>query len=311
MPPFKEPKKRGNTALPSGDPPERTTLQDEIEYVNLMVYGNPGSGKTTDLAHLAKLGPVVFINAEAGLKRTALRQFDLPLENIEIFPAKGQTLTFQALDDLFWEIKGKLDADPGAYVGVNWDSITEIHKILLEQVSHKEYDKAVRKAERAGIEPEIDQFFMDRAYYGVMTEQMRQLIRKYRDLPCHIGLSALPRRDLNEKTGDISYGPALTPALQTDLEGFVDIMCHTELDDDLEAYIGRFRQVGIKKAKDRFKMLPPVLIDPTFDRIISYVNGTLKEEDDPLQKPIIEQRKRRARRASSKTTNDDEGDDES
>lgn len=307
MPPFKE--KKGAVTAPTE---ERTLLSDEQDWVNMLMYGNPGSGKTTALAHLSKLGPVVFINAEAGLKRVALQKFNLPLENIEIFPAKGQTLSFESLDGLFWEIKAKLDADPGAYVGIIWDSITEIHKMLLEAVSKKEYDKALRKAERAGIEPDIDQFFMDRAYYGVMTEQMRQLIRKYRDLDCHVGFSALPRRDLNEKTGDISYGPALTPALQTDIAGFVDILCHTEIDDDLDRYIGRFRAVGIKMAKDRFGVLPPVLVDPTYDRIIAYVNGEIKEEDDPLQEPIREKAKRRARRAGSKSNDEkEEGDDES
>lgn len=308
MPPFS--KKTGVGAVAQVTAPTRGVLSDEKEFVNGLWYGNPGSAKTTCLAHLSKLGPIVFINAEAGIKATALRQFpDVRLDQIEVFPAKGQKLTYESLDQLFWELKAKLDDDPDAFAGVIWDSITEIHKMLLEAVSKKEYEKAIRKAEKQGIEPEIDEFFMDRSYYGVMTEQMRRLIRAYRDLPCHVGFSALPRRDLNEKTGDISYGPALTPALQTDLAGFVDILCHTEVDDDL--YIGRFREVGIKQAKDRFKMLPPVMVNPTYDRVIDYINGVIKEVDDPLQEPIRAKAKRRARRAGSKTQTDDTEDDES
>ena len=303
MPPFKGKKQEEVKEVQA-----RGLLADEEDFINLLMYGNPGSGKTTALAHLANLGPVIFINAEAGLKRVALQRFDIPLENIEVFPAKGQVLSFDTLDALFWEIRDKLDQNPDAYKGVIWDSITEIHKMLLEAVSKKEVEKAIRKAERQGIEPEVDPFFMDRSYYGVMTEQMRQLIRKYRDLPCHVGFSALPRRDLNEKTGDISYGPSLTPALQMDLAGFVDILCHCEVDDE-GLYLGRFREVGIKMAKDRFGVMPPVLVDPSYDRIIQYVNGELKEENDPLQDPIRERANRKARRKGRTTNNDQEDDD--
>jgi hypothetical protein len=253
-------------------------LSDQDDWVNILSYGEPGTGKTTAQAHMAKLGRVVYINAESGAKRRALAQFDIPLDRIEVFPAKGQIISFESLDDLFWELKDDVP------VGVVFDSVTEVHKLLLEQVTAREVEKTRRKQERAGLEPDVDPFFIDRSYYGVMTEQMRQLIRKYRDLPCHTAFTALPRRDQNDKTGEVTYGPALTPALATDLMGYVDLICHHTIEDGL--YCGTFVAKGIKVAKDRYRCLPPVLVNPTMDRIVAYIREELQAETDPEQKRL-------------------------
>jgi hypothetical protein len=37
------------------------------------------------------------------------------------------------------------------------------------------------------------------------------------------------------------------------------------------------------RAKDRFGVLPRVLAEPQFDRVVEYVQGKLTEDTDPLQ----------------------------
>lgn len=261
--------------------PSAATLR---EQANVLFYGDPGSAKTTNLATLANLGRTVHIDAESGVKPAAMRKRGIDLSNLEIYPDRnaGEAMTFDGLDDLYWEIKAELDEDPDAYSGIMWDSGTETAKLLLEGV----VSDAVAKADRKGMER--DPFFIDRGDWGVMTEQMRQLIRRYRDLPCHLGISALVRRDQDDD-GKVKYGPALSPALQSDLMGYVDIVCRCFTlevpgwGEHGEMFLGRVRAGGKFECKDRFDVLPTTMVEPTMERIIQYINGELDAESDPLQ----------------------------
>lgn len=255
----------------------RASLADVDDTLNVVFYGDGGSGKTTDLATMAHLGKILMINAESGIKAQALRKLSIPVENIEIINEP----TFPMLDTLFWELKSDLEKGACEYVGVCWDSLTEITKtVLTAQIARR-----VAKAERTG-RGSADPYFTDISDYGVMTEQMRTLVRRYRDLPIHWAASALERRDTDDD-GKVIYRPALTPAFSTDVYGYADMVIHTEVfegktgDDDI--YTGLTRPVGKYKAKDRFGALPRRMADPTFLRIIGYVSGQLAEDTDATQ----------------------------
>lgn len=259
--------------------PGRATLADDDEYVNALYYGKSGTGKTLAAAHMAKLGPVVFINAENGLKKRAAKQHGIDPSNVLIFPdpATDEELTFKAIEDLGWELKAELDDDPTRYAGIVWDSASEIHKVLLTTHANKMWEKAQRNGR------DRDRFFIDRPDYGVMTEQMRTLIQFYRDLPCHLAITALERRDQDDD-GKIQYAPAVTPALQADLIGWMDIIGHTYVETFKTGpeYRADFEPAGKYQAKDRFEALPRMLIDPFFDRIVGYVHDEINSDNDPV-----------------------------
>jgi hypothetical protein len=82
--------------------------------------------------------------------------------------------------------------------------------------------------------------------------------------------------------GRVVYMPAVTPGLQNDLIGWVDVVCHTDtiIVEGEEVYMGLFRNRGKFRGKDRFKVIPRQLVDPTFDRILQYVDGELVLDDD-------------------------------
>jgi hypothetical protein len=274
---------------PKPAPVARQTLADVREPINILYYGDGGTGKTTNLAMMANQGRVVYVNAEAGLKARPLRKLGVNVANIELFPNReaGERLDYDSLEALYWRMLAELDDNPEAYAGCVWDSVTEIHKALLDGV----VEGAVAKADRMG--KERDPFFIDIADYGVMTEQMRRLLRKFRDLPCHFGASALARR-MQDDDGAVTYGPAVTPALATDLHGYMDIVCYTEVVEVAgeEEFRGKFAPVGKVRGKDRFSALPKKgLVDPTFERIRAYVEEELGLEEDPVMAAARERRK--------------------
>jgi hypothetical protein len=218
---------------------------------------------------------MIFINAESGIKASPIRSFGIDTDQIDIHDA----IQFKELEELFWEIHNAATNDENPFIGVALDSVTEIQKKLLESV----VSTAVRKANRRGMER--DPWTVNREDWGVNTEQMRQLIRKFRDLPCHTGFACLERRDVDESDGSVAYGPAVTPALGSDLMGYVDLLCYcfTELREgsNQELYWGYFRPHGKYQAKDRFRLLPRRMLNPTFDRVIGYVRGEITTKTDP------------------------------
>jgi hypothetical protein len=270
------------------------SLADEQQYYKVLWYGDAGTAKTTNLATLANLGRMVFVEAEAGLKNKPLLDMGVNTANIDPF----RDIRYASLDDMFWDLHASLEDNPGEYAGVGFDSLSEIVKKLVEQVTDKEFAKKVKKLEQRGESTEdLDPLFIDISYYGTMTEQMRRLTRKYRDLPCHIGFTALERRDVDEDTGKVAYGPAVNPAFQNDIVGYVDVVIHTTTDgqwpDGSDVMIGQTRKNGKYGAKDRFHATPITLVDPTFERVIKYIEGELTAENDERQQAYRELWKQR------------------
>lgn len=250
-------------------------LDDQPERVNLLYYGKEGSGKTSCAAAMANLGPVLVVNAEGGLKAQPLRGLGVNTENVRVFPPAGEPLTFESLQAVYQQLDADLKADPNSWAGVILDSITEIYIGVLEETSALR----VQSLRDQGRNP--DEWFTDLADYGGMGKRLRHLLRRLRDLPCHVVITALERRDVDEDTSQVTYGPAVTPGVATDLLGYMDLVVYTKQGDEDGPYRGLTKNHGRIRAKDRFGVLPTVLPRPTFDRVVGYINGTLTAKTDP------------------------------
>jgi hypothetical protein len=273
-------------------------LSDDTEYVNGVWTGDQGTGKTTDIATLANLGRTIVINAEGGFKKRPLERLGVNTANLEFLPRDPAELSYDYLDTLYWELKAQLEKDPKSIAGVLWDSITDIHVKILRNVVDYQLQRAARqqvsRIKDAAPGDMINEFFTDLSDYGIMTGQLRLELRRYRDLPCHFLVTALQRRDIDDD-GKVKYRPAVTPALAKDLEQFFDIVCNTSVvemaDGGEDEYRGLFRPVGKYVGKDRFGATPKRLIDPTFERVLQYIQDEIDIDSDPV---MAEARKRHA-----------------
>lgn len=252
-------------------------LSDVKEPINILYYGDGGTGKTTHLASMANQGRILFVNAEAGIKSQPLKAHGIDTSEIELWPDPGEGVTYKGLTDLGLRLREQLAADPDAYVGVVWDSVTEIYQALLTTITAE----AVERAHRVGKERDPNLITLDD--YGVMTQQMRTLARLFRDLPCHFGMSALSKREQDDD-GAVVYQPAITAKLQNDLVGWVDVVCVTSVAvvNEEEQFRGLFRPHNKFRGKDRLGVLPKWLVDPTFERIHLYASKELTRDDDPV-----------------------------
>lgn len=275
-------------------------LEDTEEFLNVCYWGREGTTKTTCLAAMANLdrpGRLLVVNAEGGLKRSALARRGIDTSRIVIWPKPGMRADFESLERLFWKMNGDLQDDPTSWLGVGIDSGTETSTAVLEDaVTRGIALSASQNKER------FDRFVTDRDDYRVMTDQMRTLIRRFRDLPCHFVITALEREDeVTLPSGDKvnMWGPAFSPVLQRDVLGYVDLVVRMQADrvegpdGPYTEIIGNTRASRAYRAKDRFDATPDPLAVPTFDRLVAYVRDEIPA-NDPIQAEMLMRREETA-----------------
>lgn len=252
------------------------------DWANVLLWGKEGSYKTTAVARLANLpgpGKALVINAEGGLKKLALQRQGVDTSKLVFWPdpRKKEVLSRASLDKVFRRVKADLMRDPDSWKGIAWDSVTEIYQTVLNHAT----DARQLRLQNQG--KDFDPDFVDRADYGTMSKMVRDLLRKFRDLPCHFFVTALERRDIDPDTNKPVYGPAISPALGTDLLGYVDVTIYMKSADEDGPGRGLTKDSVRFRVKDRFGVLPRVVANATADRIVGYITGDITEDEDPFQ----------------------------
>lgn len=263
-------------------------LDEADEKLTMLLFGREGSAKSTNALMLAKLGKIVAIDAEGGLKPTPLRARGVPVENVDVWPPGGNAshISFESIEtEVYIPIRKMIeDGDPDAPIGIVFDSFTEIANILVKQAATEGSvrDRAKGK-DRARFQINIED-------YGTSTQMIRQLLRMFRDLGIHVIITALERRDTDDD-GFVQYGPALGPAAATDTMGMVDVVIWTQDEeigpDSKQFFTGTTKPRDRHRAKDRFGVLPVRMIEPSADRVIAYLRGELTRTNDERHKAAI------------------------
>jgi hypothetical protein len=276
----------------------RVLQESENEPLHVLYYGDGGTGKTSHLCALANIGRVLIVNAEKGVKRRALQRIGIAVDNIEVFPIGDEEITYESLEREWLRVREALHKDPTAYVGYLWDSATQIYNVLLE---HAKIAGEVWEG-RAGKKRD------PRNDYGDANDQLRKLLRKAMDLPCHFGASALQRRDTDDD-GVVVYRPSIPPGLTKDALGWFDLVGHTDVVGvgEHEQYCGMFRPIGKYIGKDREGVTPRILVTPSFDRVIAYAEESLTPKTDPIM--LTAQKQREEHKTTTAATADVASDD--
>lgn len=268
------------------------SLDEMEEFLNILYYGESGSGKTSAAAAMAHLGIVYLVDAESGAKAKPLRGLGIPTENIRPIKVSG----YQDLDKFYWFLKQELEDQPaGSIAGVVFDSITEIHDQLIRAQVDVRHGKALKKVtNKAGVQiQEVDdnEFQVELQDRGIVTEQLRTLTRRFRDLPCHTAWVALAKREVDPNGEGVVYLPLLPPKFGGQLRGFVDVvgyMVKVPEVEDASGYLGVFRDTGRFKGKDRLGALPPVMADPALHRVVSVIFDETDLGTDPAHSAYLD-----------------------
>jgi len=275
------------------------TPTEDIGYVNMLIYGPFGSGKTI-LAATAQQCPemanVLFVDGEGGIK--SIRDFGIAgVDTIRInnFPAFNKLYEFlkkhahfrdivlsTAKDDPVhqqaWQnlikleswLKGKTEeeiAEPRLYQTVVLDSLTEIQKYAMYHILGIDINQIALDADP--VMPQIQ-------HWGKNAEMIRLLVRAFRDLEMHTIFTTLDTVDKDERDGSVMVGPSLPGKLSREIPAFLDIVgfMHVLKDPADPKLLRRVLQVqpqGKYNAKSRYKSLGTAIEHPTMAKIFKTI----------------------------------------
>jgi len=241
-------------------------VSEKLNFINMLVYGTPGAGKTV-LAGSAdavpEMRPVLFIDVEGGT--FSLRERSPEVDVVRV----TSWMDLQKIYDELYLMKH-------GYRTVVLDSLTEIQKFSMMNIMT---DLVQEYPDRDADIPSIRE-------WGKNIEQVRKFVRAYRDLPMHTIFTALSSSDKNAKTGMMLHKPALSGKLAMEVGGFVDVLVYMYT----KAMDGEIRRLMLTAntdeyvAKDRSDSLPGVLESPDMATMYKYMFADKQEQEQDEKK---------------------------
>ena len=183
---------------------------DESKHLKVLIFGGNGVGKT--VASITAPGPVLIADAEAGL--LSIRS--------EIISGQVKAVKISNVDDLK-SLSMELKTTAHGFATVVIDSLSEVQIQVMENVMASQKDKDV---------PAMRDWYVN-------TEEMRKIIRFFRDLPMNVIFNCLPKDEHDEQYGTTVRKPSLSGKLPEEVCGYVDevlYMFTKEEGDKLERY---------------------------------------------------------------------------
>lgn len=245
------------------------TPEEAVPYLNFLVYGEPGAGKTW-LAGTAldnKLtSPVLLLDVEGGAVTLRKRK------DLDVIQIRTMDQIKQVNDEIF--------KSPGIpyYKTIIIDSLTELQKLDM---------RTVQKGEKLKNAEKVDEDVPSQRAWGKSGERMRRTITAYRDLPCHIIATCLVGTEYDEANGTTSFYPSLPGKLRGDVPGYFDVVGFLKAESKKQGQkTVTIRTLQVAKtarvvAKDRTGVLGLVIDEPNIPDMWSLIhtsssNGEVK-----------------------------------
>jgi hypothetical protein len=247
---------------------EVVPVKKRSPYLNLLIYGDSGVGKTTlagSADEVPELRPAIVVDFEGGTESLVR-----PYPDVEQVRVKNWKDMQRIYDELH---RGKTE-----YATVILDSLTEIQKFNMEQVMKQLLDN----------KPDADPDVPSMREWGKNLEQMRRFVRGFRDLPMNTIFTALSKVDKDEKTGRSTTLPSLSGKLSGEVAAFLDIVTYYYVkrvgkgEDAVEKRLLLTQKTENIIAKDRTQQLPFIVEDPSMKKLFDYIYGSGKQSSETV-----------------------------
>jgi len=273
-----------------------------LGYINMLVFGDPGSGKTVFAGSAdaySETGRALFIDAESGttslyefypdidvvqissiqdfqdiyeflrkhLKLAAIYEGRMAHKKIDKKDAKRRLIKLQAE---LYDVPEEKIKEPRIYNTVIMDTFTEMQKYVMADITGTDADNLNLKEELSM--PTLND-------WGRNSETVRLIARTFRNLDMHTIITCHAQNSKDDKTGATEVLPDLPGKLARQIMGFVDIVGYIYATENEEEDNDAFKNVLITRsqgkyvAKDRFDKLGSHMEMPTVEKIIKKIKG--------------------------------------
>lgn len=239
------------------------SVVERPQYINMMIYGESGIGKTVlagSASVVPELGNVVFVDAEGGTLSLNKRYPDVKVVRCTSF------------DDL-GKLYQDLAAGKSGFQTVVIDSLTELQKLSMSGIMRKTLQE----------DPDRDPDLPGIGEWGKNIEQIRRLVRAFRDLPMNVIFICLAQTT-QDKKGRKETKPSLSGKLASDVAAFLDVVLYMykrETEDGVQRLI-LSQSTDEYVAKDRTDNLPPVMENPTMQDLFELIiNADTTQKAEP------------------------------
>lgn len=226
-------------------------------FLNMLVYGQPGTGKTRFCGSAEPRFKTLIASAESGLLSLNNNKV-----NGEVFSYDYVKVTkFEEIEEIYKFLAfSKHD-----YKLLALDSGTELQKVCMDFILREE------KIEKPRIQD-----------WGTLNDKMTRLIRTMRDLPIHLIMTSLMDEDKDELTGEVKVYPSFQGKISKSIGGYFDEVfysyCTSKKSESGNTFEYKLltQNSGKYLGKDRSGKLPQI-INPNFCEIYDTIFETNKE----------------------------------
>ena len=241
-----------------------------VDWLNMLVYGDPGVGKTWLAGTAAddpRTSPVLYLDCEGGVTTIRHRR------DIEVVPVRS----IPQLEDIYNTLYYSIDPNTGKipYGTVIVDPITELADLDMRTIM-----KAAFQAKPDVVDIDVP----SPREWGKNRNHIRLIVRGFRDLPCHVIITANAGRDQDNSTPPIvSYYPGFAGKLKTEISGFMDIVGYLYPDATTGEIVRKLQVTGTRRiqAKDRTDRLGGVVVNPTIPMLWNLISA-----DNPINEGV-------------------------
>ena len=232
-----------------------TKSLEQNPKLNVLLYGAPGTGKTT----IAGTFPnPIYLNIEAGVNTLVGQDIDF--------------VTIEKWEDIKKIYNGLVDGSL-KYDSVIIDSVTELMKKRGEEILGARDQMAIRD-------------------WGILIKDIENVMRRFRDLPQHV-LFIFSEEE--GKDGDrIIKRPSVSGrSLPTTACGFVDLVGYTKvIKSKTVQYQTQFTPDEVVYAKSRFKSINGDIENVTYDLLKQLMaGGKVEEKVNPKIEKVLKETK--------------------